>query len=231
MVDSTQVRPFDWRDLPLLHRIRHDGLCFHSQVAFTRGPQPLQNALLDSLTPGRSECTIVVRDPDDGTPDLIGQVSHPYQARVARLTFVGPAGALQTDGGTRLLEALARSVGRRGAYNLVAEADEHSPAFESLRQAGFAIYARQRVWRCLPEVLPASPPDQTVWELERDADQAAIAGLYQNLVPALVQQVEPDPVGARKGLVFYQDGELLGYADIDQGPTGGLATSFHPPRH
>lgn len=230
MTNSTQVRPFDWRDLPLLHRVRREGLCFHSQVAFTCGPQPLQNALLDSLTPGRSECTIVVRDRQDGAPDLIGQVNHPYQERVARLTFVGPADALQTDAGGHLLDALASSVGRRGAHNLVAEVDEHSPAFESLRLAGFAIYARQRLWQCLPKDLPApSPEHHPLWELERDVDHTAIGGLYQNLVPALVQQVEPDPVAARKGLVFYQDGELLGYADIDKGPHGVWLHPFiHP---
>jgi hypothetical protein len=229
MTDSTQVRPFDWRDLPLLHRVRHEGLCFHSQMAFTRGPHALQNALLDSLTPGRSECTIVVRDSDDGAPDLIGQVSHAYQARVARLTFVGPAGALEAPAGTHLLEALAQSVGRRGAYNLVAEVDEHSPAFESLRVAGFAIYARQRVWRCLPQTLPASASAESIWEPERDADQAAILGLYQNLVPALVQQVEPEPVRAHKGLVYYEEGELLGYADIDKGALGMWLHPFiHP---
>lgn len=198
-------------------------------MAFTRGPQPLQNALLDSLTPGRSECTIVVRDRDDGAPDLIGQVHHPYQGRVARLTFVGPADALPTAAGTHLLEALARSVGRRGAHNLVAEVDEHSPAFESLRLAGFAIYARQRIWQCLPDVLPGPPPDRAVWEPESDDDAINISSLYQNLVPALVQQVEPEPAAARQGLVFYQDGELLGYADIDRGPLGiWLHPFIHP---
>jgi hypothetical protein len=229
MSDSTQVKPFDWRDLPLLHRVRREGLCFHSQMAFTRGPQPLQNALLDSLTPGRSECTIVVRERDNGAPDLIGQVSHPYQARVARLTFVGPADALQTEGGTRLLEGLAQAAGRRGAHNLVAEVDEHSPAFESLRIAGFAIYARQRIWQCLPESLLDPDNENPVWDDEHDSDRPAISSLYQNLVPALVQQVEPDPVSTRKGLVYYEEGELLGYAEIERGSLGVWLHPFiHP---
>jgi hypothetical protein len=172
---------------------------------------------------------VVVRDHHDGTPDLIGQVSHPYQSRVARLTFVGPAEALQSPGGTYLLDALVHSVGRRGAHNLVAEVDEHSPAFESLRVAGFAIYARQRIWQWLTDDLPAPSPDQGRWAPERSDDQPAIAALYQNLVPALVQQVEPDPSSVRNGLVFYQDGELLGYADIDKGHHGVWLHPFiHP---
>jgi hypothetical protein len=229
MTDSTQVRPFDWRDLPLLHRVRHEGLCFHSQMAFTRGPQPLQNALLDSLTPGRGECTIVVRDRQDEAPDLIGQVSHPYQSHVARLTFIGPSDGLQASQGARLLEALSQSVGRRGAQNLVAEVDEDSLAFESLRKAGFAIYARQRIWRWSR---PASAQDRettTLWQSERDDDQSNLINLYQDLVPGLVQHVEPAPNGGRRGLVFLQDGELLGYADIDRGPLGiWLHPFIHP---
>jgi hypothetical protein len=198
-------------------------------MAFTRGPQPLQNALLDSLTPGRSECTMVVRAGDDGAQDLIGQVNHPYQSPVARLTFVSPADALQTTAGTHLLDALAKAVGQRGAHNLVAEVDEHSQAFESLRRAGFAIYARQRIWECLPESLADRAASGSRWNAEREADHLAITSLYQNLVPALVQHVEPYPLSARKGLVHYQEGELLGYADIDKGPHGVWLHPFiHP---
>ncbi len=198
-------------------------------MAFTRGPQPLQNALLDSLTPGRGECTMVVRDRHDEIPDLIGQVSHPYQSRVARLTFIGPSAGLQAILGARLLDALAQSVGRRGAQNLVAEVDEGSSAFESLREAGFAIYARQRIWRWEKPSAPPDPHDVALWQPEHDRDQTDLTNLYQDLVPGLVQQVEPAPNGARPGLVFYQDGELLGYADIDRGPLGiWLHPFIHP---
>ena len=53
MTEAT-VRPVDVRDLRLLHRVRRDGLCLDAQVAYTRGPQALQTALLDVLTPGRA---------------------------------------------------------------------------------------------------------------------------------------------------------------------------------
>ena len=229
MAEPTRVRPFDWRDLPLLNRVRREGLCFHSQIAFTRGPQPLQNALLDSLTPGRSECTMVLRAAGDSRPDVIGQVSHPYQAPVARLTFVGPAEAVEGRDAGELLDAMAAAVGRRGAHSLVAEVDEHSPAFESLREAGFAIYARQRVWRWTPSEAPLGEECDADWSQEHGADEPAIQSLYHNLVPGLVQQVEPTPMGPHKGLVYYQIDELLGYLDVDRGSHGiWLHPYLHP---
>ena len=55
------VRPLDWRDLALLHRMRNSGLCLDSQLAYTRQRYALQNAFLDALTPGRSTCTLIDR--------------------------------------------------------------------------------------------------------------------------------------------------------------------------
>jgi hypothetical protein len=172
---------------------------------------------------------MVVRDRHDESPDLIGQVSHPYQSRVARLTFIGPSNGLQAIQGARLLDALAQSVGRRGAQNLVAEVDEDSSAFESLREAGFAIYARQRIWHWDRPSAGGDPETGDFWEPERDDDHADLNNLYQDLVPGLVQHVEPGPNGGRRGLVFHQGGELLGYADIDRGPLGiWLHPYIHP---
>src|SRR3990170_5088613 len=68
------VRPLDWRDLPALHRVRAQGLCLHAEVAFTRGPQTLQTALLDMLAPGRPTHTLVAPASDEGEPTAIGQI-------------------------------------------------------------------------------------------------------------------------------------------------------------
>jgi len=50
---TTMIRELDWRDLPLLHRVRDRGICPDSQLAFTRGANAFQNALLDVFIPGR----------------------------------------------------------------------------------------------------------------------------------------------------------------------------------
>jgi hypothetical protein len=52
------------------------------------------------------------------------------------------------------------------------------------------------------------------------------------LVPALVQQVEPPPTGQDKGWVYWHNGELHSYLDLDIGPEGIWAHPyFHPATH
>jgi hypothetical protein len=98
-----------------------------------------------------------------------------------------------------------------------------------MRNAGFAIYTRQRIW-CLEgtsvlDVLPG--PD--VWQREFDADESAINHHYLNIVPALVQQVELPPKIDRKDFSHWHDDDLLGYLDIERGPLGvWVDPYFHP---
>jgi hypothetical protein len=206
-------------------------LCLDSQLAYTRGPNVLQYALLDMLNPGRTAHTLVLRP---GGQASIGQVLVPAGRNGAHIAFISPAEVLEDKDGVELLEALARAAGERGAHSLIAEVDEDSPAFESLRRSGFAIYSRQRIWQRMPDA-PAAPaessssPGAPVWRLESSADTVAITGLYANLVPALVQQVEPPPANHEQGLVHWRQGELLGYLGVNSGPRGvWVQPYFHP---
>jgi hypothetical protein len=225
------IRSFDWRDLSLLHRVRHRGLCLDSQLAYTRGPNVLQHALLDMLNPGRAAHTLVLRP---GGQASIGQVLVRAGRTGAHIAFISPAEVLEDKEGVELLDALARAAGERGAHSLIAEVDEDSPAFESLRRSGFAIYSRQRIWECRPEAPAAraaapGSPSAAGWRLESPADSVAITGLYANLVPALVQQVEPPPTDHEQGLVHWRQGELLGYLGMNSGPRGvWVQPYFHP---
>ena len=223
------IRPFDWRDLGLLHRARDQGLCLDSQLAFTRGPNTLQTLLLDMITPGRSACTFVVRPDEKQDQEAIGQILHRAGEPHARLSFIGPVDAVSSPGSSRLLDVLSHAAGERGAQHLIAEVDEQSPIFEHIRKAGFAIYARQRIWHL--EEKPDLDPirDSTVWRAETEADEGSINHLYLNIVPALVQQVELPPRVDRGDFVHWDDGELLGYLDIERGPLGGWVDPyFHP---
>jgi len=75
----------------------------------------------------------------------------------------------------------------------------------------------------------SSSPGAPVWRLESSADTVAITGLYANLVPALVQQVEPPPANHEQGLVHWRQGELLGYLGVNSGPRGvWVQPYFHP---
>lgn len=230
MVKDVMVRPLEWRDLPKLHRIKSHGLCFDSQVAFTRGPHPLQSALLDTITPGRSASTLISAHESKRALTAIGQVELKGKGRVARLTFVAPEAALPLSNGLRLLEALASSAGQRGALGLIAETDEASKAFEALRTAGFAVYARQRIWRWRPsETDIGDPASENPWRPLRDQDSLAIKSLYHNLVPPLVKQVEEDPGSYTNGLAYWREAEILGFVTVDSGPLGTWVQAyFHP---
>jgi hypothetical protein len=223
------IRPFDWRDLSLLHRLRDRGLCLDSQQAHSQGPHALQHALLGALVPGGTAYTLVARPRSKGETPAIGQLIQRNSDALVRLSYITPIEALEQTGGAGLLEALCQAAGARGARNLVAEVDEDSPAFVSLRQAGFAIYARQQIWR-----LAALPPAErgaeagAMWRPETGADATAIHLLHLNVVPAMVQQIEPPPARGR-GLVHWSEGELLGYMEIARGPLGIWAQPyFHP---
>lgn len=228
-VTDSSVRPLDVRDLRLLHRVRREGLCLHAQVAYTRGPQALQTALLDVLTPGRATHTLVVRSADRGETIAVGQITHDLGEPLARLGFVGPAACLESVQGLRLLEALIQEAGQRGARNLIAEVDENLPAFESLRRSGFAIYARQQIWRWQGSPPPPQPAFDGLWRTETPADVEAIQWLRANLVPGLVLQVEGAPGAGRRGLLLWDEGELRAYLDLERGPRGVWAMPYiHP---
>lgn len=247
------IRPFDMRDLPLLARVKDRGLCLASQLAFTRGPQALQAVLLDAFSGARGPATIVVRS--IGAVG-IGQLLHRPDQPHARLAFIAPAELMQGEIGLELLEGLSRSAGERGAHHLIAEVDEDSPAFEILRRAGFAIYARQRIWLLAPRSKGglaqgtrggshvSSPsmaskggdpstrgprPEAGIWRPEAKKDSLPIRSLYASLVPGLVQQVEPPSDRVGGGVVHYERGELLGYIDLGRGPLGEwMQPYFHP---
>lgn len=223
------VRPLDWRDLAQLHRIRKRGVCLDSQMALTRGPQAMQNALLDVFLPGnRSACTAVLRA--DGAREIagIGQFVLCGDRIQAHLAYISPAEILETDEGLHLLDGIARLAGERGAQMLIAEVGETDASFETLRRAGFAIYARQRIWRLEGAASISLPARADDWRPASARDRLAVQTLYINIVPALVQQVEP-PLENNNGLIFQAGDELLGFLDIQDGANGiWIQPYFHP---
>lgn len=229
------VRPFDWRDLRLLQRLSPQGLCLDSQLAYSHGPHVLQSALLGAFHPAGNVHTRVARPArGEGLP-AIGQIMQRSNDSLARLTFFSPAEALSESCGTSLLDALCHAAGEHGARNLIAEVDEHCLAFEALRRAGFAVYARQVLWY-LPPGKTSQPAPRTgrkgrdaMWRREVSADEPAIHFLYLNTVPALVQQIEPPPARGGRGLVHWAGDELLAYFDIERGSLGVWTQPyFHP---
>ncbi|NIM95504.1 MAG: hypothetical protein GTO18_17540 [Anaerolineales bacterium] len=223
------IRPFDWRDIGLLNRSRENGLCLDSQMAHTRGTSMLQTIIVDLFAPGRNGCTLVARPSEKDEIAAVGQIMHRAGETRARLTFIGPEEVLYRPYGAELLDALSSAAGERGANHLVADVDENSLAFESMRSAGYAIYARQRIWRL--EIPPEGTDrlEKSAWRPETDDDVEAVNHLYLDNVPVLVQQVETPPNQDKGDLVHWHEGELLGYLDIERGSIGvWVHPYFHP---
>jgi hypothetical protein len=222
------VRSFDWRDLPILHRYRRQYLFFDSVRMLTRGVTFLPaGALLSYLAPATGVFTYLCEA--NGHPDqpLIGQVSHANGAASARLSFLAPDERLAAADLVPLFEKVASEMIERGAMHILADADDGRAAFGSLHRAGFAIYARQRIWQLGRN--PSAARQPVGWRATVEQDVSAVRVLYFNLVPGLVQQVEPPPANRMQGLVYYQDQDLLACVELKYGSQGIWVQPFvHP---
>jgi hypothetical protein len=189
----------------------------------------MRNAMLEMFTRSRFIYTLVARPDESLDPEILGQLQINEHYPQAYLAYITPEEALDTPSGLHLLEAAARSAGQLGCQTLVAELNERSPSFESLRRAGFGVYARQRIWRLDQPFSGDLQPQGHSWRTETRSDRNAIMALYFNIVPALVQQVEPPPERNGRGQVYWLDDEMLGYLDIQRGPRGiWVQPYFHP---
>ena len=126
-----------------------------------------------------------------------------------------------------LLEHMSTQAVERGAFRLLADVDESIQAFEVLRQTGFAIYARQRIWQL--EGQPVGQTKPTPWREAVERDLIPVRSLYNNLIPGLVQQVEPFPAERLRGLVYREGDDLIAFVELKYGHRGIWAQPFvHP---
>ena len=215
------VRPLDLLDLPTLSRYRRSVLALDSARILTRGNPLGAAALLSYLSPRPNIYTALARE--NGL-SLMGQVLLNEYETSARLTFLAPAEQVG-EAALPLLEHLAAQAGAWGAFHVLAEVDEDSPAFRWLRQGGFAMYAWQRVWK-----LPAAgTQDQSdSWRAAEGTDWPAIQSLHGQIIPALLLPLESLPEQVA-GLICRPDGNLQAYTSIDSGPKGLWLQPLTPP--
>lgn len=234
MTHTYEIHAAKLVDLPLMRRLADKGATLDSELSFTRSAEGSSSALLSSiLLPQRGVYTLVGRA---GKQPVTGQFRLKADDHLAQLTHIAP----QLEDGANdmawlaMMDAIAYEAGRRGAHMLTAEVDEISPFFKTMRQSGFAVYARQEIWRWL--VTPADLP--TVSELgevaraglaeETDDDTLDIQLLYSNIVPRLVQPITV-PGRDSEGLVYRKGGRVQGYIAVSEGRAGIYVMPFmHP---
>jgi len=217
-----------WYDLVALYRFRNQVVCVDSALSLTRGNPAGLAAFLWNFSPVSGSFTGVV-PAANGKPQLIGQVLNGGADHSARITFIMPSSGIEPSQLARLAEGLTCQAGEWGAYNLLAEVDERSSAFEGLRKLGFALYARQRVWKLAETPTRNGHSHNNPWQMASDEDETAVRSLYQSLTPPLVQSAEPITSSRLPGLICRVDGEILAYVDVINGPLGiFLQPLIHP---
>jgi hypothetical protein len=223
-----KIRPFGWRDLTLLRNYLNRGLFLDSSRVMIHGTALIpMGAFLSFLGPSTRMFTYRCDDPGESGTPLIGQLTFTPGASYARLSFLAPEDAMGQTELSALAEYMAMQMGERGAFHILADVDESNQVFQLLHRAGFAIYARQRIWRL--EGQPVGDEESIVWRPCSSRDSISVRSLYCNVVPGLVQQVEPLPKNNIRGVVHYQDGDLLAFVELKYGRNGVWVQPFiHP---
>ena len=106
------------------------------------------------------------------------------------MLYLAPAAASDHPELPALIDNLSAEAAAWGAFHVLAELDEDSPVFAALRRAGFSAYARQRIWDVSALTEAAT---RAVWPRARSFNMPAIQSLHHQIVPPLLQPIEPAP--------------------------------------
>ena len=222
---DVESRAVAFIDIPVIRGLNEHVTALDSETEFTRDIQSPTSDVLLSMLPQRSIHTMIARK---GDKRVIGQFRL-HSQRHAHAVFVAPhlsAGADDTLW-LHIFDAMAREAGRYHAHNMIAEVDEDNPLFETMRRCGFAVYARQRIWRRLPDSSPRLlPPVDLI--ARREADQVGVQSLIANTVPPLLQQIIL-PVETAAGWVYRKQERIDAFFRVIDGRRGVYLTPFiHP---
>lgn len=213
MARDTDTRAVTLVDIPLIRRLTDRATVLDSEIEFTR--DAVDGAILSSLLPQRSLYTLVARSDKQ---QVIGQFR--MQNQHAHIIYIAPSLDENMDDTVwlHILDAMAREAGKHNAHALIAEVNEDSSLFETMRTAGFAVYARQQIWRRVPEDHIAVEPDVEL-KPETENDATSIQSLIINTVPPLTQQI-CSPPGAMDGWIYRKNERIEAYIAVSEGKRG-----------
>jgi hypothetical protein len=205
------IRAVDLLDLPTLYRHRGSAVSLDTTRALTRGMPFGAAGMLAYMNPRRHLYSAVCTD--DGAA-LLGGIIHTNGDPHARLLYLAPSPSLEHPQLPALIENLSAEAGSWGAFHVLAELDEDSSVFTPLRRAGFSVYAGQRMWD-VSEMKTNAP--RAKWRRARSVHLPGIQNLHQQIVPPLLQPVEPAPRRA-SGFICNEGGTC--HADTSTGLNG-----------
>ncbi len=175
-----------------------------------------------------AESFTAVAESSDASTCLISQVLHKAGERSARLNFLVMENSNGQDDILELLDYLNGKAGEMGALNVLAEVSESSPVFESLRKTGYSPYGWEAAWK-LPKKVALNSDADHEWTISAATDEPQLRGLYQSLVPPIVQAAEAYGNGGTRRLVYRENDEIVAFVESSAGPNGlYLRPLIHP---
>lgn len=214
------IRPLAIFDLPYLYSFRDEAIGLDTARTLTRGNPLGAVGLFAYVNPVRHIYSAIVNGERES---VLGGIIHSREETFAKLLFIAPSSQLDHPNLPELIESLAAQAGDWGAFHVLAEVDERSDAFIALRRAGFSVYAWQRMWD-VSGITAANRPIE--WKRVKRIHVPMIQSLYHQIVPPLLQPVEPQP---KTGLGWMcNEGEKC-YISAMQGAYGiVLSPLIHP---
>jgi len=222
------ARKLSWSDLTVLRRFQNQRMVLDNSLRFVFNPGLFSSALL-SITLPSSEFYSAVESLDSSPfPFLFGQILLGKEDKAARICSLAPLELGSQPDYSGLISHLAQAACERGATQLSGETIKGSPEEEILVRSGFRPYAEQQIWK-LPRQI-SHPSDQISWVIAGRGDNPAAGTLYQRVVPAQIQRLEPLALfpGAQ-GMVSWNENRIVGIALTRFGPKGILLDLFLDP--
>jgi hypothetical protein len=215
------ARKLAWQDWMVLHRYKNQRMVLDNSLRFVFRPGLYSSTLLSFSMSSSEFYTAVAPLDSNDFPLLLGQiflVKDQYTARIASLA-PGDLGA-EPDYGS-LITHLAEVACERGALQILGEVGFDSPEEEILARSGFRPYADQQIWKIPKHVAGGSEHKSWIPGTQKDNNSAQM--LYQRVVPAQIQHLEPPPVFPKnQGMVSWQEDRVVGIGLPQFGPKGIL---------
>lgn len=219
------IRPLALFDLPYVYSFREEAIGLDTARTLTRGNPLGAVGLMAYMNPAKHIYSAIVNGTEEA---VLGGIIHSRAETFAKLLYLAPVSQLGHPDLPALIDNLSAQAGTWGAFHVLAEVDETSDVFVPLRQSGFSIYAWQRMW-------DASKIDASQitgsgsgfeWTRIKSVHLHSIHNLYHQIVPPLLQPIEPQPKDASGWMC--NEGVKC-YISASQGAYGiVLAPLIHP---
>lgn len=183
-------------DLWTVYRLQRSGIRLDVRGAVVEPDPPLYLAVRDELLPWRQQVKTVVVRRGDRERRQAGFVQLHRRSSQPAMDIVFIAPSLDRGAGVawlwkHLLNDAVKVAGMANAQRVYAHvpASRHAEV-EVLRQAGFALYAQDQLYRMNVPAHWPDRPDTPTWQPQTTVDDWGLARLYHAITPAVVQQAE-----------------------------------------